>query len=83
MTSGRNPERVCMNQKKKNEKSIPIETEYPTTENVENASSITQWKKGTTLFVGNSILAGNVEKCISGNRTIKVRIFPGAATRDM
>ena len=42
-----------------------------------------QWKKGTTLIVGDSILAGIEEKCIYGNRSVKVRIFPCAATHDM
>ena len=42
MTSERNPERDLMNQKKKNEKSVPFETKFLTIENVENMSSITQ-----------------------------------------
>ena len=61
--------------KEKNGKSVPIETEYPTIENV-GSSSIRQWKKGTTLIVGDLMLAGIEEKRISGNRGAKVCIFP-------
>ena len=63
MTSERNPEGGFMNQKKKNEKSVPNETEYPTTENA-GSSSIRQWKKGTTLIAGDSMLAGIEKKNI-------------------
>ena len=69
--------------KEKNEKRAPTETGYLTIENVEKVSSIRQWKRGTTLIVGDSVLAGIEQKCISGNRNIKVRIFPGATTHDM
>ena len=71
-----------MNQKKKNGKSVPIETEYPIIENA-RSSSIRQWKKGTTLIVGDSMLAGIEEKRISGNRSVNVRIFPSLTTHDM
>ena len=53
-----------MNQKKKVGKSVPIETEYPTIENA-GSSSIRQW-----ITVGDSMLAGITEKCISGNRNV-------------
>ena len=62
--------------------SVPIETEYPTIENA-GSSSIRQWKKGTTLIVGDSMLAGIVEKRISGNKSVKVRLFPSATTHGM
>ena len=68
--------------KKNNGKSIPIEIEYPTIENA-GSSSIRQWKKGTTLIVGDSVLARIEEKRISGNRSVKVRIFSEATTHDM
>ena len=42
-----------------------------------------EWKKGATLIVGDSMFAGIEEKRISGNRSVKVRIFPGATTHDM
>ena len=54
-----------------------------TIENVEKVSSIRQWKRGTTLIVGDSMLAGIEQKRISGNRNIKVHIFPSATTHDM
>ena len=79
MTSKRNPERGFMNQKKKKKWSVPIETEYPAIENA-GSSSIRQWKKGTTLIVGDSMLAGIAEKRISGKRSVKVRIVPSATT---
>ena len=74
MTSERNPEGGFMNKykkkkkrrkKKKNGKSVPIETEYPTIENSEKVSSIREWKKGTTLIVGESMLAEIEEKRVS------------------
>ena len=68
--------------KEKNKKSVPIETEYPTIEYA-GSSSIRQWKKGTTLIVDDSMLAGIEEKRISGNRSVKVHIFSGASTHDM
>ena len=79
MISERNPERAFMNQKKKMEK---VETEYPAIENA-GSSSIRQWKKGATLIVGDSMLAGMEEKRKTGNRSVKVRIFPGATTHDI
>ena len=42
-----------------------------------------QWKKGTTLIVVDSKLAGIEERRISRNRSVKVRILPGATTHDM
>ena len=69
--------------KEKNGKRVSIETEYPTMENTEKVISIRQWKKGATLIVGDSFLAGIEEKGICGNRSVKVRIFPGATTHDM
>ena len=73
MTSERNPEGGFMNkykkrkkkERKKNGKSVPIETEYRTIENSEKVSSIREWKKGTTLIVGESMLAEIEEKRIS------------------
>ena len=68
--------------KEKNEKRVHTETEYLTTENVEKVSLIRQWKKGTTLIVGDSMLAGIEQKRIYGNMSVKVRIFPSATTHD-
>ena len=76
MTSERNPERGFLNQKEKNEKWVLTETEYMTIENVETVSSIRQWKKASTLIVDDSMLRAVKEKRISGNRSVKVRIFP-------
>ena len=74
MTSERNPKGGFMNKYKKkkkkkkkeikNGKSVPLETEYPTIENSEKVSSIREWKKSTTLIVGESMLAE-----IEGKRT--------------
>ena len=54
----------------------------PTTENVTKVTSIRQWKKGTTLIVGDSMLTGIEEKRISENGSIKVRVFHSATTND-
>ena len=78
MTSQRNQEPGFMNQKKKND---PIENEYPTIGNAGSAL-IRQWKKGTTVIAGDSMLARNEEKRISGNRKVKLRIFPSLTTQD-
>ena len=43
-------------------------------------NSIWQWKKGTNFIVGDSMLAGIARKRISGSRSIKACIFPGATT---
>ena len=42
-----------------------------------------QWKKGTTLIVGNSMLAGLREAKLSRSKRIKVRYFPGGKTEDL
>ena len=41
------------------------------------------WKKGTTLIMGDSILSGLREYKMSRRKTIKVRTFPGATINDM
>ena len=52
--------------------------ENPIIENGEKVGLVRYRKTGTTLIVDDSILAGIEEKRISGNRNLKVRIFPGA-----
>ena len=42
-----------------------------------------EWKKGTTLVIGDSMLAGFREAKLSRNKKIKVRFFPGAKTEDL
>ena len=63
--------------KENNEKRVPADTEYVTTEN--KISLIKPWKKGT-LIVCDSMFVVTEQKHISGNRNVKVRIFPGATT---
>ena len=58
-----------------------METEYPTIENARSIS-IRHWKKGTTLIVGDLMLAGIEEKYMYGNKSVKVRIFPCTTTHD-
>ena len=41
-----------------------------------------QWKKGTTLIVGDSMLAGLREAKLSRSKRIKVHYFPGGKTDD-
>ena len=42
-----------------------------------------QWKKGTTLIVGDSMLAGLRETKLSRIKRIKFRYFPGGKTKDL
>ena len=42
-----------------------------------------EWKKGTTLIVGDSMIAGLREAKLSRNRKVKVRFLPGAKTEDL
>ena len=42
-----------------------------------------QWKKGTTLVVKDSMLAGLREAKLSRSKRIKVRYFPGGKTEDL
>ena len=42
-----------------------------------------QWKKGTTLVFGDSMLAGLREAKLSRSKRIKVRYFPGGKTEDL
>ena len=49
MTSERNPEGGFMNQKKKNRKSVPTETNHPIIETAEKVNSIRKWKKAQPL----------------------------------
>ena len=81
MMSERNPGRGFMSPRK--EMKPTDETEYLTIENVEKVSSVRQWKKGTTVIAGDSILTGIEQKRTSGNRSIKVGNFPAATTHDM
>ena len=41
-----------------------------------------EWKKGTTLVIGDSMLAGLKEAKLSRNKKFKARFFPGAKTKD-
>ena len=54
-----------------------------TIENVETVSSIRKWKKAPALIVDDLMLRAIEEKRISGNRSVKVRIFLEAITHDM
>ena len=42
-----------------------------------------QWKKGTTLIVGESMLAGLREAKLPRSKRIKVRYFPGGKTEEL
>ena len=41
-----------------------------------------EWRKGTTLILGDSTISGLIEKKVSRNKKIKVRFFPGAEIKD-
>ena len=47
------------------------------------AQSTGVWKKGTTLIVGDSIIAGLREAKLSRKRKVKVRFLPGAKTEEL
>ena len=59
------------------------------TENINNADNNTvqpnneEWRKGTSLILGDSTISGLIEKKMSGNRKIKVRYFLGAKIKTM
>ena len=59
------------------------------TENINNSDSNPlqehneEWRKGTTLILGDSTISGIIDKKMSRNRKIKVRYFPGAKIKDM
>ena len=59
------------------------------TENINNADNNTlqqnneEWRKGTTLFWGDSTISGLIEKKMSTKSKIKIRYFPGAKIKDM
>ena len=42
-----------------------------------------EWKKGTTLLIGDSMLARSREAKLSRSKKIKVRFLPGAKTEDL
>ena len=42
-----------------------------------------EWKKGTTLVIGDSMLAGLREAKLSRNKKIKVPFFPGGKAEDL
>ena len=42
-----------------------------------------EWRKGTTLITGDSMIAGLREAKLSSNKKIKVRFFPGIKTEDL
>ena len=58
-------------------------------ENLNNADNNTvqekneEWRIGTTLILGDSIISGLIEKKMSRNRKTKVRYFPGAKIKGM
>ena len=42
-----------------------------------------EWRKGTTLITGDSMVAGLREAKLSSNKKIKVRFFPGAKIEEI
>ena len=59
------------------------------TENIDDADNKAvqenneEWRKGTTLILGDSTISGLIEKKMSRNQKIKVRYFPEAKIKDM
>ena len=52
------------------------------TNNPDNNTDAEEWKPGTSLIVGDSMIAGLREAKLSRNRKVKVRFFPGAKMKD-
>ena len=48
----------------------------------DNSTDAEEWKPGTSLIVGDSMIAGLREGKLSRNRKVKVRFFPGAKMTD-
>ena len=48
----------------------------------DNNTDAEEWKPGTSLIVGDSMIAGLREGKLSRNRKVKVRFFPGAKMTD-
>ena len=65
------------------------EVQSTPTENIKNADINTvqqkneDWRKGTTLILGELTISGLIEEKMSRNRKIKVRYFPEAKIKDM
>ena len=65
------------------------ETQSTPTENIKNADTNTvqqkneDWRKGTTLILGDLTISGLIEEKMSRNRKIKVRYFPEAKINDI
>ena len=69
MKKGKNLRNVVMLHKKMQRKKSVLNSE--------------QWKKGTTLIVGDSMLVGSREAKLSRGKRIKLRYFPGGKTEDL
>ena len=69
MKKGKNLRNVAMLHKKMQRKKSVLNSE--------------QWKKGTTLIVGDSMLVGSREAKLSRGKRIKFRYFPGGKTEDL
>ena len=48
----------------------------------DNNTDAEEWKPGTSLIVGDSMVTGLREGKLSRNRKVKVRFFPGAKLKD-
>ena len=48
----------------------------------DNSTDAEEWKLGTSLIVGDSMIAALREGKLSRNRKVKVRFFPGAKMTD-
>ena len=48
----------------------------------DNNTDAGEWKPGTSLIIGDSMIAGLREGKLSRNRKVKVRFFPGAKMKD-
>ena len=59
-----------------NESNSKLSTKSCTTE--QRNVNKPEWKKGTVLILGDSMISGIDEKRLTSNGSVKVRIFPGS-----
>lgn len=64
-----------------------VTTEKVTAGNKSNEDNVTtskeHWRNGATLIMGYSTVSGLMEKNMSQNQKVKIRLFPGAKIKDV
>ena len=68
---------------KEREKNVKELTKYHKNGEEKVTTNNEHWKNGTTLIMGDSTVAGLMEKKMPRNRKFKTRFLPGAKIKDM